>query len=1049
MYLESLEVEGFKSYGDRTVIGPLDKSFTAITGLNGTGKSNILDAICFVLGVDTPRLLRSGSMRDLIFKQKKGTSGSAKVSLLFCNKEKDKGPAGYEEIDTIKITRIITEEGRTKYLLNDHSASTKTVTRLLQCVGLSSSKGYAGESSRVEKQVPYYIVMQGRVSKILSMRSSQFLSVLEECSGTSTYKTEKCKAHSVLEKKERKLLETKETLGRTIFPFMERLRQERDEYYLFKETEARRASAEKEALECAVEIEHREEEAHEEMKKQLLRRNAEIEQEISEMVQKMEGTALLDVDIAGIQEVIDAKKREISGLMIEVQEEEIRHIGEAISGVERDVKHVLAEYTDVERRLQVPEEKASAQASAKAFVKNGENLGREKSLQEVSEEESLIRARMEEVLVLMEAREKALLDAGRHKSILDVERRKEALSVQIEGLQRSLSRTENALEEARRRGISEEEAARNVKMHADCRGDTASDLRREIERAKREVGYPVQSGVFGKVKELVRIKAPEDEVPVGTVIGARREYIIVQDENVAKKVIEELSREGRRVDVIPLSKIVSRRIDPRKEEAARKHRSIPLMEAVQYPAEIKKAVEYLLGGFILSPDRKTSVKLRDGEGITTVTREGEIFDKRGTVTGGSPEGGIKYSGGSCEARTRLCDLQRRDEALRLALRECPISRLQESERCVKAFAEREALKKELAEAQAELAVLEESGTPQERRDLQALEEIGGIKARFDSLANSRKSLQERRVQAERALKVAREREETLSEEISREETHKLEGIRSNEVNTARRSIQMKERRSLQRAIDEISQEMRNNEVKIKKERKPVKYAQRRSARSEIRRASLEELQERARALKKELAEMQAIPRRDVNHVHMETLQRNDAVEEALRERIQKVQSNKESIEKSLGQLNSMEKETVEGIFRQVNSRIGKYMRYFIPESDARLEAVDGSVMKGVEMHVKIGTWKKGLTELSGGQRSICALSLIFALLRTRPSPLYILDEIDAALDASHTEAMGRMVQKEFGGSQFIVVSLKDGMYHNANVLFQTFIREGTSGVRRM
>ena len=95
-----------------------------------------------------------------------------------------------------------------------------------------------------------------------------------------------------------------------------------------------------------------------------------------------------------------------------------------------------------------------------------------------------------------------------------------------------------------------------------------------------------------------------------------------------------------------------------------------------------------------------------------------------------------------------------------------------------------------------------------------------------------------------------------------------------------------------------------------------------------------------------------------------------------------------------------------------------------------------------------GKWKESLSELSGGQRSLVALSLILSLLLFKPAPLYILDEVDSALDLSHTQNIGNMLKNHFKHSQFIVVSLKDGMFNNANVLFRTKFVDGMSTVSR-
>ena len=89
-----------------------------------------------------------------------------------------------------------------------------------------------------------------------------------------------------------------------------------------------------------------------------------------------------------------------------------------------------------------------------------------------------------------------------------------------------------------------------------------------------------------------------------------------------------------------------------------------------------------------------------------------------------------------------------------------------------------------------------------------------------------------------------------------------------------------------------------------------------------------------------------------------------------------------------------------------------------------------------------------MTSLIRFPSSLIALSLIMSLLQFKPAPMYILDEIDAALDLSHTQHIGQLFRTRFKGSQFIVVSLKEGLFTNANVLFRTRFRDGTSIVER-
>lgn len=120
---------------------------------------------------------------------------------------------------------------------------------------------------------------------------------------------------------------------------------------------------------------------------------------------------------------------------------------------------------------------------------------------------------------------------------------------------------------------------------------------------------------------------------------------------------------------------------------------------------------------------------------------------------------------------------------------------------------------------------------------------------------------------------------------------------------------------------------------------------------------------------------------------------------------------------------------------QVNKSFGSIFSMLLPGTQAQLALTEsGELLDGLRVRVAFGSvWKEGLNELSGGQRSLVALSLILALLLFKPAPIYILDEIDAALDLSHTQNIGQMLKAHFKQSQFIVVSLKEGMFNNANV----------------
>ncbi|CAL2032972.1 unnamed protein product [Caenorhabditis brenneri] len=135
----------------------------------------------------------------------------------------------------------------------------------------------------------------------------------------------------------------------------------------------------------------------------------------------------------------------------------------------------------------------------------------------------------------------------------------------------------------------------------------------------------------------------------------------------------------------------------------------------------------------------------------------------------------------------------------------------------------------------------------------------------------------------------------------------------------------------------------------------------------------------------------------------------------------------------------------------VDRDFGKIFNCLLPDATAKLVPPEGkSVVDGLEVKVAFnGVEKDSLAELSGGQRSLVALSLILAMLKFKPAPLYILDEVDAALDLSHTANIGMMIKKHFRDHQFIIVSLKQGMFSNADSLFQTSFADGHSSCKRL
>lgn len=221
-----------------------DESFNSITGLNGSGKSNILDAICFVLGITNMSTVRAQNLQvqrdtrvinhknenktnarqDLIYKRGQAGVTKASVTIVFDNKDKPKSPIGFEDYPTISVTRQIVLGGTSKYLINGHRAQQTTVQNLFQSVQLNINN-------------PNFLIMQGRITKVLNMKKEEILGMVEEAAGTRMFEDRRDKAFRTMAKKEMKVQEIMELLKDEIEPKLEKLRQEKRAFLDFQQTQ--------------------------------------------------------------------------------------------------------------------------------------------------------------------------------------------------------------------------------------------------------------------------------------------------------------------------------------------------------------------------------------------------------------------------------------------------------------------------------------------------------------------------------------------------------------------------------------------------------------------------------------------------------------------------------------------------------------------------------------------------------------------------------------------------------------------------------------------
>ena len=358
-----------------------------------------------------------------------------------------------------------------------------------------------------------------------------------------------------------------------------------------------------------------------------------------------------------------------------------------------------------------------------------------------------------------------------------------------------------------------------------------------------------------------------------------------------------------------------------------------------------------------------------------------------------------------------------------------------SEECANACEE---LRLECEEVVEECARLRESIAKQEASVCEHGKVVEGLERRV-------REVKEEYEQAKREAMEKKEAARRQSEELQGLEKA-LEACRSEQVrvtgllkqNGAKKSKLEKARNEAERRVASLLSEhkwLSSEESELGKEGGDYDFT----------RVTMEEVQSRLATLE---AEQEQLGRR-LNKKVLGMMEKAESEYEELLKKREIIEKDKSQIEKVIEELDVKKQETLATTYAKVNREFGSIFSTLLPDASARLEPSNGNVLEGLEVRVAFGgKEKESLSELSGGQRSLLALSLVLALLLFKPAPMYILDEVDAALDLSHTQNIGRMLRKHFGQSQFIVVSLKEGMFTNANVLFRTKFVDGVSTVTR-
>ena len=295
MYLRAIEIQGFKSFADKTRL-TFDRDITAIVGPNGSGKSNLSDAILWVMGEQRTRTLRGGKMEDVIFggTEKRGALGFAQVSLILDNS------AGLLNVDQdeVTITRRYYRSGDSEYYINREACRLRDIHELLMDTGLGRD-GYS-------------IIGQGRIAEIVGNKSTDRREIFEEAAGISRFRYRK-------EESERKLARTEENLLR--------INDKIDELEMQIEPLRNQAAAARKYLDLHAELKDMEVSVWMETLDRLKEQNATVERDY----------AAAQENLAGAQRELDRLYAESENITARMREQDVQaeKLRERVSEAER------------------------------------------------------------------------------------------------------------------------------------------------------------------------------------------------------------------------------------------------------------------------------------------------------------------------------------------------------------------------------------------------------------------------------------------------------------------------------------------------------------------------------------------------------------------------------------------------------------------------------------------------------------------------------------------------------------------------------------------
>ncbi|HJV36558.1 chromosome segregation protein SMC [Geomonas sp.] len=1164
MKIKRLEIQGFKSFQDKVSLD-FNQAITGVVGPNGCGKSNVCDAIRWVMGEQSAKNLRGKAMEDIIFN---GTEfrkplGMAEVSLYFST-EDGRVPAKYLNFAEIQVTRRLYRDGESEYLLN------KTPCRLLDVAELFMDTGIGARA--------YSIIEQGKIGMILHAKPEERRFLIEEAAGVTKFKARKVVALKKIEATKQNLLRIGDIISE-IKRQMNGLQRQAKKAERFRELRVELKEIEllfaakgyvavdKERVGLEAEI------------ADLEQRVRQFTGRIEEAELSIEGKRISLVEterqLAAAQEEIFRWKGELQGgeNRLEFQRRELANLERQGERFQEELQGLRDQLAEAERELaSLSEQQAAYQkeaATESEALANREELLDEMVASEAGVTRELDEARRELFTALSEgaqatnqhaaaakrlssiaerlqanARERVLLG----ERLMEANQKVEALKAEAEqqARQKELTDEELTLVIAREAELkqAQESGEKVLQQRRDQLSSAASRLKSLQELEAQFEGYgqgvrnlltaePFRNAQFTMLADALEVEE-ECEVALESVLGERLQYLLCGSPESALKAVAHLKgSSGGRCSFVTSAPWCHLPGQPPAEAA-------PLIDRVKVPGHLAHLVEPLLSGAYLVRDLAQAVTLASGfPACTFVTPDGDLVHAGGIVNGGSSESArqgiihkkreIKALGSDVERlgaevqqlsearearRRQIADTEAERVELRQELHRLEIKILNTQKDLQSASAEcrrieengavREMEEEQLAEEQAlvskelsqadakkaqaeerklglearvealqsrlegsryemeearelvtslkvRVAALKEKGDSAQRAhrrvedlcaDLQAriasrsreVEGSGTDRVRLlETIAQGEEALRgivERQLESERALALVKERYEAEAATVQEEE-QQLKGVRADagalrdQLNT--RSLRLSE---LGMKLTHLEETLRD------KYRMEVAEALAGYADMEWDEA---ERGARQSELQKAVDEMG-----EVNLMAIEEYKQMEERFGFLSTQRDDLEESMNSLQKAIQKINRTTRKRFLETFNLVNEKFQTvFPRLFCGgQAELRLTDEEDLLTTGLEIVVQPpGKKLQNVSLLSGGEKALTAVALIFSIFLIKPSPFCLLDEVDAPLDDANIGRFNDMVREMSATSQFIIITHNRATMAVADTLYGVTMEE--------